>query len=75
MHAQQITTAEVAQEDQPDNPFGGSTIPDFSRRWKVPESTVWLKIKQKKIKVVRLGPRHTRITRAEEARIARDGLV
>ena len=61
--------------DAPCIPFGGSTIPDFAKRWKIPESTVWLKISQKKINVVRLGPKHTRISYAEEQRIHRDGLV
>ena len=67
-------TATVAQGDQLGNPYGASTIPDFSRRWGIPESTVWLKIQQGLINVVRLGPRHTRITREEEERITRDGL-
>ena len=71
----QNTAANVAQGDQAGNQFGASTIPDFAKRWQMPESTVWLKIQQGLIKVVRLGPRHTRITRQEEARITREGLV
>lgn len=54
--------------------LGGASIPDFARRWNVPESTVWLRIKQGKIRTVKLGPRATRIPREEEVRLSQEGL-
>ena len=55
--------------------LGGTSVSDFARRWNMGESTVWLYIKQGKIRTVKLSQRNTRIPLEEERRIAEHGLV
>ena len=55
------------------SPLGGSSIPDFASRWNMPVSTVWHAIKIGRIKVVKFGPRATRIPYEEEQRLVEEG--
>jgi excisionase family DNA binding protein len=54
--------------------LGGSTVPDFARRWNVPVSTVWAWIAEGRLKATKLGPRATRIPLEEEQRLVSEGM-
>ena len=54
--------------------LGGSSIPDFAKRWNVPESTVWDWIAKGRLKATKIGPRATRIPLNEEQRLVDEGM-
>ena len=54
--------------------LGGSSIPDFAKRWNVPVSTVWDWIAKGRLKATKIGPRATRIPFDEEQRLVDEGM-
>ena len=54
--------------------LGGSSVPNFAKRWNVPVSTVWAWIADGRLKVTKLGPRATRIPLDEEQRLIDKGM-